>query len=296
MNHRLSRAAAAAAALAVGPSGAWACSTCKCGDNSITLFGSEKPYVNRLRLGLDTLLRSESQGDPAVNQRVTDEWRSSLGLAWNPSTQVSLAVQLPWVHKRIEDSSLSSVEAEGFGDIDLIARWTLWNPGERGRHLAGLRLGWRLPTSEEITANGQPLDIDVQPDAGASAPNLGVWYGHYRYPWFASAALTGYAYGDGRQGFEPGDALLLNTRLQYAVHPALALHGGIDARLSESNRFSGVVDEDSGGLLANARVGASWRFSSDWVAEAAVQFPVLDQLNGDQHEEPSYVASMAYDF
>ncbi|MFP5306414.1 MAG: transporter, partial [Gammaproteobacteria bacterium] len=41
---------------------AQACSTCKCGDYSITLLGVEKPYAGRLRGSFDTLVRSETQG------------------------------------------------------------------------------------------------------------------------------------------------------------------------------------------------------------------------------------------
>ena len=64
---------AGASALAIGfaSPAALACSTCKCGDYTITLFGTEKAYDGRLRVGLDYLYRSETAGaaGPTAHRR-----------------------------------------------------------------------------------------------------------------------------------------------------------------------------------------------------------------------------------
>ncbi len=288
--------AAALVVLAASPT-AQACSTCKCGDYTITLFGAEKPFDQRLRLAADLLHRAESQGDPAVNARETDETRLLLGLAYSLSEDLTVALQLPLVRKTLKDSTLARQEAEGVGDADLVARWVLYRQGAvSGRHLAGLRLGVRAPTGEQVRDSaGARLDIDVQPDAGAWAPNVGIWYGYFRFPWNLNATLTWLHFDEGRQGFAPGNAAVASLHAQYGVTPTVALQAGLDARFAERNRFSGVLDPDSGGTLAMVFAGAAVRVFDELILNAGVQLPLLDRLNGVQEEDPVVRFGLAYD-
>jgi hypothetical protein len=285
-----------AAALLQTP--AHACSTCKCGDYSISLFGVEKPFASRFRVGVDYVHRSETQGDASLIARKTDEQRLLLGLSYNLTENLSVALQAPFVRKQIRDSNLARQDAEGFGDVDLIGRWTLVREGGvSGRHLAGLRFGVRLPTTEQVRdGNGDRLDIDVQPDAGATAPNLGGWYAYFRFPWFFTATATYFSFGDGHQDFSPGDAFVVSALGQYGLGQSLALQLGADARHSRKNRFSGVTDEDSGGALAMAFGGVAVRVLGELVINAGVQLPLIDELNGFQEEDPVYRVGLAYDF
>lgn len=291
---RAALCATAAVILASPP--AQACSTCKCGDYSITLLGTEKPYASRLRGAFDVLVRSETQGT-GLGARETEEWRNTLGLSYSLTEDLTLGLQLPWVHKRIEDANLAAQEADGLGDADLIAWWVLHRGGESAlRHLAGLRFGARLPTAEEVEENGQKLDIDVQPDAGALAPNLGAWYRYYRFPWLVSLSATYYAYGDGHQDFSPGDAATASVLGQYALDPNWALQAGFDLRHAGKNRHDGATDPNSGGTLGMVYAGAAARFFEELSISAGVQLPVLDELNGAQEEDPALRLSFAYDF
>lgn len=289
-------ALAGATLYALSSPAALACSTCKCGDYTITLFGAEKPFESRFRVGLDYLHRSETQGD-GIAERETDEDRVTLGLAYSVTQDLTLAVQIPWVSKEIENGNLARVEADGIGDIDVIGRYVLYRAGSgSGRHLAGVRVGVRLPTADEVKEDGEKLDIDVQPDAGAWVPNLGGWYSYFRFPWFLSTTLTYFSFGDGNQDFSPGDAVVGSVLAQYGLNQTWALQAGIDARHSEKNQFSGVDDDDSGGTLAMVFVGAAARLSTDFVLHAGVQLPLIDELNGEQEEDPVFRAGVAYDF
>lgn len=281
--------------LGINPA-ALACSTCKCADPTITLFGLEKAYQNRFRLAVDTVVRSETAGVDATRLR-TDEWRTQVGVAWSPNDWLSVAVQAPYVRKTLETASLARIEAQGLGDVDVVGRAVLLRSGSiSGRHLAGLRAGIRLPTGSEVRADGQPVDIDAQPDAGAVSPNAGAWYAYFRYPVFVTTAVTGLVYGDGRQGFDPGAAVLGTVLGQYALSAPFALQAGLDLRWSERNRFDGVVDPDSGGVLGMAWTGAALRIGGELIVSAGVQWPLLDRLNGRQNESPNVRASLAYDF
>jgi hypothetical protein len=274
---------------------AWACSTCKCADNTITLFGTEKAYTGRFRLALDHYLRSEVAGSGAGRQ-VTDEARSTLGLGYSLTADLTLAVQIPFVRKEIEAGNLARQEASGLGDVDVTARWVLYRSGAlTGRHLAGLRGGVRLPTADEVKDNGVKLNIDVQPDAGATAPNLGAWYSYYRFPWFATASATYFTFTEGHQDFQGGDALIVSVLGQYAVSEKLALQLGVDARDSDKNAFSGVADADSGGFLAMGYVGLVRRLGDDLLLYAGYQSPLVERLNGEQEEGNALRVGLTYD-
>ncbi|MGQ0502461.1 MAG: hypothetical protein ACT4P0_07625 [Panacagrimonas sp.] len=288
---------AAAAALAAGFAlPAHACSTCKCGDYTINLLGTEKPFSNRFRIGVDTLVRSETQG-AGLAQRDTDEWRTLLGLAWSVNENLTLAAQVPWVRKEVENRTLARAQAQGLGDIDLFARYVLYRGGSgSGRHLAGVRLGVRLPTADEVEVDGEKVDIDAQPDAGSTAPNLGGWYAYFRFPWFATASVNYFHFSDGHQDIAPGDAVGASLLGQYGFNQTVAVQLGIDARYAEKNQFSGVDDPDSGGTLAMAYAGVAIRALDELVVNAAIQAPFIEELHGRQQEDPVFRLGLAYDF
>lgn len=288
-------AASACLASLLAPA-AQACSTCKCGDYTINLLGTEKPFANRFRAGVDHYTRSETQGS-GIAQRETEEWRTLLGLAWSVNENLTLAAQIPWVRKEIEDGTLARSEAEGLGDIDLIARYVLVRGGTgSGRHLAGVRASVRLPTADEIEQDGEKLDIDVQPDAGSTAPSLGGWYSYFRFPWFVSSSLNYLSFHDGNQDFSPGDAVTGSLLGQYGLNQTVAFQLGLDARYAERNQFSGIDDPDSGGTLAMAFAGVAVRALDELVINAGVQTKLIENLNGEQEEEPVFRFGLAYDF
>lgn len=274
---------------------AWACSTCACGDYTITLMGDEKPYAGRLRAAVDFSSRTEIKGDGVERHRF-QEWRTNLGMSYSITHRLTLGAQLPLVRKRVRNASLERIETEGLGDAELLLRYVAWQDKETPRHMAGLRAGLRLPTSSEVKDGGAPVDIDAQPDPGATAPSLGLWYGYYRFPVFVSASGYYLRYGDGRQGFEPGDATVASVNTQYAFTDSLALQLGLDARHTHRNLFSGVEDPDSGGTLAMGFVGLAARVGADFLLHGGVQLPLLDELNGAQEEDAALRAGVAYDF
>ncbi len=285
--------------LAAASGSALACSTCKCGDPTITLLGSEKAFSGRFRFGLDAIWRSEVQGaDSNPLQITTDEARLVLGLAYSANERLSVALQMPYVEKTISRRNFARQEGSGWGDAEVSLRYRLWKSGPMsGRHLAGVQTGVRAPTGETVRdAQGRVLEIDAQPDAGAWAGKLGGWYAYHRFPWFATLSAKYYLFGDGEQGFEPADVWVGSASMQYGVTPRFAIETGLDARYSQENRYDAVRDPDSGGSLVVARLGVSARFGQELVGRVALQVPAIDELKGDQEEDPTYQVSLAYDF
>jgi hypothetical protein len=275
-----------------------ACATCLCGDPTITAMGTEKPFAGRLRVGVDYLTRGETIGDAGVDELEIDEERVTYNLSYAPSANWILAAGLPVVDKKMRRFDLSHQTASGLGDADLYARWYVRDAGQiPARQLWGLQFGVRVPTSSEQKSNGQAIDIDAQPGAGATIPNVGLWYGYFRTPWFFYvSSVYQHAVDDGYQGYRAGDVLLLTAHAQYAL-PArdLALSFSLDGRRKERDRYSGVTDPDSGGVLIMATPGLAWTPLTDLVVNLSWQIPAIENTYGRQDEDPVFRIGVTYD-
>lgn len=275
-----------------------ACATCLCGDPTITTMGTEKPFAGRMRASVEYLERGEEVGVPAVSEHEIDERRLTYSFSYAPSKTWMIAASLPLVTKEVRRYDLSREQGSGVGDLDLSARWFIGGGGGFPvRNLWGLQFGMRLPTSSEQHSNGEPIDFDAQPGAGATIPSVGAWYGHYRMPWFFyTSAVVQHAVSDGYQGYRAGDVILLTGHTQYALHQRFALQFSLDGRWKEQDQYDGVTDADSGGVLVMASPGIAWTPVEDLVFNASYQIPAIENLHGRQEEESILRVGVAYDF
>lgn len=276
----------------------WACSTCLCGDPTLTLIGTEKPFAGRQRVSLDFITREESQGRPGIDEQIFEETRAVLGYAGSPSARWTFTAQLPVVDKRVSSSSLAVAETTGLGDLEVGAKLFLQASNEIPvRDLYGLQFGLRLPTGPELKANGVAVDVDAQPGTGAWVPNAGAWYGRYRFPWFFYAnAVYQYALDEGYQGYRPGDVVTGTAQAQYALTPEWALQAALDFRQAERNTFDDVADENSGGFFVAFAPGVVWSLRPEVILHANAQFPVVESYHGTQSTEPTFRLGITYDF
>jgi len=276
----------------------FACATCLCGDPTITAMGTEKPFAGRLRIGADYLTRGEAVGDPGVDEHIIDESRMTYSVSYAPSADWILAASLPFVDKEVRRFDLSRESASGIGDADLYARWYVRDAAQLpARHLWGLQFGVRVPTSSEQESGGETVDFDGQPGAGATIPNLGLWYGYFRSPSFIYlSTVYQHAVDDGYQGYEAGDVLLVTAHAQHALGGhTLALSFSLDGRSKEKDSYSDVVDDDSGGVLVMATPGVAWMPIEDLVVNLTYQVPVIENLHGRQDEDPVFRLGVSYD-
>lgn len=275
-----------------------ACATCLAGDPTITTMGTEKPFAGRLRGSVEYLARGERVGMPAVNEHEIDEQRITYSVSYASSEQWIFAASVPLITKEVTRFDLSREQGSGVGDTDLSARRYIGRSDEMpARDLWGVQVGVRVPTSSEQTSSGVAIDFDAQPGAGATIPNLGIWYGHFRMPWFFYAS-AGYqhAIDTGYQGYRGGDALLLTGHAQYALDFHVALRFSLDARWRGQDRYFGITDADSGGMLIMATPGLAWTPLTDLVISTSYQVPAVEHLRGRQDEEPHWRVGITYDF
>lgn len=281
------------------PINGWTCATCTVGDPSLTVMGTEKNFSGRWRSSTDFLYRDETIGVEGINQREVSESRITLGLSYAPTKNWVFGAQLPLVRKELTNINLATAEQTAIGDMVFSVKQFLYQDSPmQTHHTAGGLAGLRVPTGQEQSDDqGRPLDIDVQPGAGNWVPNLGGWYGYYRFPYFGYFSSTlHYPVGEGYADFEEGNALLTTAMWQYAPNYSVAWQLGLDTRWSEKHRYNGVADEDSGGFIAYLSPGIVFTVAEDLLFYATIQEPVLDQLNGDHEENTVYRFGLIYDF
>lgn len=274
-----------------------ACATCLCGDPTLTTMGTEKPFAGRLRFTVDYLSRGEKFGEPGINRQTVHERRVTYSVSYALNERWMFSASQPVVTKKVERFDLSSERAGGLGDLDLSARWFIGTDDHfPARALWGAQFGLRLPTSTEQKSGGQAIDFDAQPGAGATLYSLGAWYGHYAMPWlFYASGTYQRALTDGYQGYRSGDAVLVTAHSQYAPGYRVALQLAVDGRWRQEDRYDGVADPDSGGVLVMLTPGLAWMPFEDLVANISYQLPVIENPHGHQEEAPTLRVGMTYD-
>lgn len=287
---------AAALCAALSPA-AWACPTCSCADYTLTLMGAEKAFAGRTRLAADFQHRSEYQGSGAGRTRL-EESRFILGGSHSPTADLSLAARVPFSGKTAESAALAREEGSGLGDVELLGRYALGHTGElTARHLWGVQLGTRVPTSSEQHADdGGAIDIDAQPGTGQWAPSAGLWYGYFRWPVAVNLTVADVRpVGTGYQGLEQGNAVIATATSQYAFDTQWTAQLGLESRFAARNRFDGVADADSGGTAAFLVPGLVYSPDGNWIFYLAGQLPVVEDLNGEQEERGDIRIGLAFD-
>jgi hypothetical protein len=276
----------------------YACATCICGDPTLTLMGTEKPFPNRLRLSTDFSYRGENIGIKGLNYREVEESRLNLGLSYSPNRQLSVAARLPLVRKQLTHVNLAQSETTNLGDVEFSLKYFGYQEREiQPKHMAGLLGGLRIPTASEQEEQGQPLDIDVQPGAGNWLINGGAWYGHYRFPWFLYASsVVRYALDEGFQNFSEGTAVVTTLQAQYAYNYQLAFFVGLDTRWSEKHQYDGQSDPDSGGFIGFLTPGLVVNLAEDLLFNVSIQWPAIENLHGNHEEEATFQIGVVYDF
>jgi hypothetical protein len=276
----------------------FACATCLCGDPTLTTMGVEKPFAGRTRISVDYLTRGETVGEARTQEHMIYEERVTYSISYAPTTQWMFSASVPMINKSVDRYDLSHEEGSGVGDTDLTARWFIGQPTSIATsRLWGLHLGLRVPTSSEQMLNGEAIDFDAQPGAGALIPSVGVWLGEYHLPWFFyGSAIVQHATSEGYQGYQPGNAILITAHTQYALHRQLALQFNVDARWKNQDRYSDVIDDDSGGTLVMVTPGLAWTPIEDWLVSLSYQQPILENAHGRQEEDANVRMGVTYDF
>lgn len=291
-------ATATATTVAATPRAAHACSTCSCGDPTITSMGTEQAYAGRFRLSLGYSHRSDEQGEAFVDDERHVEQRLDVSAAYSPTRWLQIAATIPLLERQVTGVDLARDTLRGTGDVDLRTRLTLWRDrGFAPRHLFGVSAGATLPTAQtQRDAMGTPLDLDHQLGGLALTPRLGVWYTQLRHPWslFASASVAHVMQVEGDE--RAGDNLGVTAALQWQPGESWGVRLAVDGRYEDRGKRGPMLLPDTGGYGQFVSPGVIYSPAMDLVLEAQLQLPVVDGLYGRHSESPVLLLASSYDF
>jgi hypothetical protein len=275
--------AAAAAAALCSASAAWSAPITF--NTAIVL--AEGEFVLR-----EQFVFNRSHDDPSGADRERDSLGVISVLGYAVNRNLMLFGVLPTVENRLEltsDGERRAHSAGGIGDLRVFGRYTVvrrnWPGGTlRISPFAGVE----APTGESDRSDAfgrQPASVQL--GSGSWDPFGGIVLTYQTLAFEVDAAL-GYQANTEANDFAFGDVARFDGSLQYRVWPRelksgvpAFLYAVIEANLihKDRNSMGGVDNRDSGGTTLFLVPGIQY-VTKRWVVEAAVQLPVVQDLNG----------------
>jgi hypothetical protein len=296
----------AAAALADVASPAQACSVCGCGDPLVGV-GQVAGPAGQFGLELDgQYLYQKAGGEAPGTLDLLNQWSLLFTASYTPVKNLNLVVTFPWVWKdmqmEMEDGTrMSSSNLNGFGDMQVGARWFFWEDvdlGDRTRQTLSVSASTFIPTGNNsaVDADGIRIDEHGQVGTGGWGPNAGIFYRFQGDLWSAYAGVWGLYRTTNSYGYRFGAAAMWTAVGQYQPLEWLAVSLGIDGRYAGYDQQDGVNVENTGGMVLAAVPAVYARiFPGGWLL-AKAQLPIATSLNGIQTIGPVVTAGLRYEF
>jgi hypothetical protein len=207
----------------------------------------------------------------------------------------TLALSAPYFRKRRKTPSGSILRSEGLGDSSLVGKYRFFQETGRGKTLeASVLFGLELPTgSSSERSGGSLLPIPLQPGSGSVDGILGVAATKVEGRWLVSADLIAKLNGEAK-GYRLGHSLRADLGGHFRLYPAryerfdqktLNLVAELNSLFIVKDKSGGTSIGNTGGNKLFGTLGMQWIFNENFLLEAAVQLPLLLDLNGNQMEE-----------
>ena len=235
---------------------------------------------------------NRSSEDPSGADRKRESVGVTSVLGYAVDRDFMLFGVLPYAENRLElmtDGVRSARSASGVGDLRLFGRYTVLRKNWPGRTLrVSPFAGVEAPTGEDDRSDAfgrQPASVQL--GSGSWDPFGGIVVTYQTLDFQIDGQLA-YQVNTEANGFEFGDAARADASLQYRLWPR-ELEGGVPGFLygvietnlihKDKNRVAGVDNPNSGGTTLFLVPGLQY-VTKRWVFEAAVQLPVIQDLNG----------------
>ena len=234
----------------------------------------------------------QSGDDPSGADRDHTAWSAVSVLGYGVNGDLALFGVVPYVDKRLEltsDGARRARSGRGLGDISLFGRYTVFkkNWPQRNFRIAPFA-GIEIPTgdNDDSDAFGRK-PASVQAGSGSVDPFGGV-VATYQTLEFQIDGQVSYKANTEAEDFEFGDVVRADASLQYRLWPRKLtggvpgfLYGILEANLIHQgkNRSGDVDDSNSGGTSLFVVPGLQY-VTRRWILEAAVQAPVVQDVNG----------------
>jgi hypothetical protein len=289
-------------------SAAFACSVCRCGDQSFFLNNARMLASGRFLFAVEHFNTRKSamaaahhdehehglvlakfsapfgiQHGEAAESQVQNSVQ--LTLKYGLSSRFMLMASAPYTFNRISTEG-SAETADGLGDPEIMAMAHLLSFANGAWQLQGVA-GGRVPlgNSEQKNEAGVLLDQHLQTGSGAWAAIFGAQLMHASgsVPLFFSASYQ--ANGANDRDFTYGNVFRFNAAAQKALFNPVDVIAEINGRTADYDGAGGETDPNSGGTVVYFSPGLRLRLGGALSLRGQVQIPVVEELHGEQNEK-----------
>ncbi len=255
-------------------------------------FNTALPVAKGGFIVREQVLRRSFAGDssPLNRDLEVNGLVSVLGYGVAPSFAVFAA--LPYLDKTMKVTAgglRTKRSSEGFGDLKLFGRYTLYQRDAKSQTFRlGAFGGVKVPTGDDNKTDSLGrLPIPLQSGTGAWDAFAGVVATYQTLDFQIDAQLSAERNGDAFD-FEAGDDIRADVSYQYRLLPnALSadtqsfLYGVLEitALNQRKHRVAGMSDLNSGGTTVYLTPGIQY-VTRKYILEAALQLPVQQNLHG----------------
>ena len=302
---RRARHAALVLAAVVLGAPAMPCSICRCGDPTFNALGKQGYVARGLRLALDWERFDKTEGPPEEEAEKLVENRLTALAAYGFSERLVLYARVPLSFRdfsAIEEGSVSDgYTTRGLSDPEVYAQWKVWSSGMAltvGRRNSLSLLGGVKTAlgNNDYTIDGERTDEHAQPGTGSTDVYGGPALLHLidaRSAFFASAQYR--HTGTNSYGYRYGRIWLANVAYERKLGGRL--DSVVELNFRQSARDHGADEGDlpnTGGTVLYLTPRLLLDVGRGMVLRAAVQLPVVRDLNGVQEEKAVFNAGLSF--
>ncbi len=261
-------------------------------------FNTALPVAKGEFIFREQFLYRKASDDPSAADRNLEVLGGISVLGYGVTGDLAVFGALPYLDKELDLTTPGgqrvSRSTNGIGDVQLFGRYTIFRDDVPGRtfRIAPF-VGIKMPTGgdDERDSLGR-LPQPLQLGSGSWDPFGGVVVTYQTLDYQLDAQLS-YKANTEANGFEFGDEFRFDTSLQYRLWPRELgpgvpgfLYGVIETNLIHQgkDRINGARDPNSGGTKFFLSPGFQY-VTKQWVLEAIVQLPIVQDLNGTALED-----------
>lgn len=271
---------------------AQACSQCMCGSPlpAASLWG---PEPDHFRFGLDERYQSKSNAlDDVPGMEDESEHRISGYGLWRPLNPLLVLGRLPYSFRENVQTPIGGPQTternSGFSDAELTGMWRVAQPwvGEGRRATISLIGGLTMPTGSNNAKdeNGNRFDEHVQTGAGMWRETAGGIAVLPVGPGSLDIDAAGRWNGTNSFDYHYGDTFLANVGYTSRRVGNWQLVGFFNGRYAAKDEDGADFAPNTGGTMIYAAPALRYWGSGGWIADFAVQVPVVSNLYGIQEE------------
>lgn len=260
-------------------------------------FNTALPVATREFIFREQFVYRKATDDPSSADRELQVLGAISVLGYGATSKLAVFGVLPYLDKQLEVATSGGQrvtrQTNGIGDARLFGRYTAYQDNAPGRtfRIAPF-FGMELPTGDDDDRDGLgSLPAPLQLGSGSWDPFGGVVVTFQTLDYQIDGQAS-YKVNTEANNFEFGDEARLDASLQYRLWPRELetgvpgfLYGVLEGNLiyQGENESNGVKDQNSGGTTFLLSPGVQY-VTKRWIAEAVVQLPVAQDLNGSALE------------